>query len=73
MLAIGVTLNWSPEVEKKIKVDKEEKKIQLKNLRNKSIEIYKNVATRCRHKKREKNSPCKKTKNSRFLYFTSSS
>ena len=72
MLAIGVTLNWSPEVEKK--VDKEEKKNPIeKNQRNKSIEIYKNVATRCRHKKREKNSPCKKTKNSRFLYFTSSS
>ena len=62
ILAIGVTLNWSPEV-KKNKVDKEEK-----NPIEKSIGIIK----KCRHKKREKNSPCKKTKNSRFLYFTSS-
>lgn len=44
MLAIGVTLNWSPEVEKN-QVDKEEKN-PIENLRNKSIGIYKNVATR---------------------------
>jgi len=44
ILAIGVTLNWSPEV-KKIKLIKK-KKIQLKNRRKKSIGIIKNVATR---------------------------
>jgi len=44
MLAIGVTLNWSPEVEKN-QVDKEEKN-PIENLRNESIGIYKNVATR---------------------------
>jgi len=67
ILAIGVTLNWSPEV-KKNKVDKEEK-----NLIEKSKKKIDWDYKKCRHKKREKNSPCKKTKNSRFLYFTSSS